>query len=120
MEFFEVIWLFDRAINPQKWKMQICIDFDEGWFLRINTRGVIRPCVPIAKAANEFLDHDSHIDCSINMIDEFEVEDAMAREGVIGRVDLDCASEVLDALCKAPFISERDKDRLRVLFASHI
>lgn len=100
--------------------MQVCIDYEEGWFLRINTRDVIRPCVPIPKNLNEFLDHDSHIDCSIHIIDEFEIDEALRRDGVFGRVNLCHARDVLTALVGSIHISERDKERLRVLFAPHI
>ena len=119
MNFFEVIWLYDRSINPQKWKMQICIDFPEGWFLRINTRDVIRPCVAISKAHNSFLDHDSHIDCSINMVDEYEINEALRRDGIIGAIDRSYAPLLLDKMTKAVFISQRDKERLAVLFAPY-
>jgi|GEM_PF-1590969 len=120
MNFFDVIWLYDRTTNPQKEKMQICIDYDEGWFLRINTRGVIRPCVPIPKSLNEFLDHDSHIDCSLHIIDEFEIDEALRQDGVFGTVNLCHAADTLDALVKSVHISERDKVQLKKLFDPHI
>lgn len=120
LNFFDVIWLYDRSINPQKWKMQACIDFDAGWFLRINTRDRIRPCVPISKAENEFLEHDSHVDCSINEIDEYEIEDAVRREGVIGTMSYSHASDILNALQGARYISQRDKDALNVIFDPYL
>lgn len=120
MEFFEVIWLYDRSINPQKNKMQVCIDYEEGWFLRINTRDVIKPCVPISKSKNDFLDHDSHIDCSINLVDEFEIDEALRRDGIYGRVNLCHASEVMTALVNSRHINNRDKERIEVLFTPHI
>jgi len=120
MNFFDVIWLYDRAIRPQKNKMQICIDYDEGWFLRINTRGVIRPCVPISKALNPFLDHDSHIDCSLYIVDEAEIEEVVRLDGVYGTVNLCHAEDTLNALIRSIHISTRDKEQLRVLFAPHI
>lgn len=118
MEFFDVIWLYDRTARPQKNKMQVCIDYEEGWFLRINTRDVIRPCVPISKALNDFLDHDSHIDCSLHIIDEYEIDDVLKRDGVYGKVNLCHAPEILAALVGSVHISERDKEHLRNLFAA--
>jgi len=120
MNFFDVIWLYDRATRPQKEKMQVCIDYDEGWFLRINTRNVIRPCVPISKALNGFLDHDSHIDCSLHIIDEYEIEEVLRTDGVYGTVNLCHTRAVLDALTGSIHINERDKEQLRVLFAPHL
>lgn len=101
--------------------MQVCIDFVEGWFLRINTRDIIRPCVSIKQVDNQFLKHDSHIDCSLHIVDEYELEEALLRgSGVIGRVDLSYAPTVLEALLAATFISPRDKQRLRSLFEPYI
>lgn len=117
MQFFDVIWIFDRSIRDQKWKMQVCIYEAEGWFLRINSRDIIRPCVPILKAENPFLDHDSFIDCSLCMIDEYEVHDALQKAGVIGRVTTRVAPDVLTCLLAARYINEADKAVLRGLFA---
>lgn len=80
---------------------------------------MIRPCVPISKALNLFLRHDSHVDCSINMVDEYEIDEAMRRDGVIGSIDISYAPLVLDKMTKAVFINQRDKDRLAILFAPY-
>lgn len=111
-----MVWVFDRSLDPQKSKMQVCVDYAEGWFMRINTRDRIRPCVPLPLVKNPFLKHDSHVECSINMIDEFEVEDALRMGGVIGRVSLEHAPEILAMMLQARFIPQRDKDRLALIF----
>ena len=100
--------------------MQICLDYEEGWFLRINTRDKIRPCVPISVRENSFLEHDSHVDCSINVIDEFELDEALKRDGVIGRLSLDSAPAILAALLATSYISTRDKDRLSLIFSKNL
>ncbi len=97
--------------------MQVCVSYEHGLFLRINTRDVIRPCVAISAADNPFLDHDSHIDCSISEIDEFEIEESLGRDGIIGYVDVKCADEVLSKLVTRPYINEADKEILRKSFA---
>lgn len=117
MDFFDVIWVYDRSINPQKWKMQVCLLEAEGWFLRINTRDVIRPCVAISQAKNTFLATDSFIDCSLCIIDEYEVNEALKRDGIIGKVDASAAPEVLKCLLSATYIRDSDKHVLRGLFA---
>ena len=119
MEFFDVIWLYDRTTRPQKEKMQVCIDFAEGWFLRINTRDVIRPCVLIPQSLNRFLDRDSHIDCSLHIVDECEIEEVLLRDGVFGRVNLCHAADTLAALLGSIHINDRDKAQLRILFAPY-
>ncbi len=120
LDFLDVIWLFDRSTDPQKWKMQVCIDYDEGWFLRINSRDLIRPCVAIAKDRNPFLDHDSFIDCSLQMIDEFEIELAIERAGILGKVDIAYAPAILEELLDAVFLNDRTKQVLRAIFARHL
>lgn len=97
--------------------MQVCIDYEAGWFLRINTKDNIRPCVAIPKNLHPFLDHDSHVECTLNEIDEFEIEDALNREGIIGRLDLSLAAEIHEAMQRTPYTSKRDKEQLAVLFA---
>ena len=120
MNFFDVIWIYDRTTRPQKQKMQVCIDYGEGWFLRINTRDVIRPCVAISRSLNGFLDHDSHIDCSLHIIDEYEIEQALRTDGIYGTVNLCHAAEVLEALLRSIHINDRDKRQLKILFEPHI
>lgn len=100
--------------------MQVCVDFAEGWFLRINTRDVIKPCVPIPKQMNPFLDHDSHVDCSIHIVDEFEIDEVLRSDGVFGRVNLLHAPDILDALTRSIHINGRDKARLQVLFQPYL
>lgn len=119
MKFFDVIWIYDRALKPQKWKMQICLHYDEGWFLRINTKDVIRPCVAISRAEHAFLDHDSHIDCGLCMIDEYEIDEAMKKSGIIGTITTKVAPEVLRCLLAARYISKKDKETLAELFGPH-
>jgi len=99
--------------------MQVCIDYEKGWFLRINTKNIIRPCVKISKHDNAFLDHDSHIDCSLNEIDEYEIETAFEREGVIGKVEIGYAPTILDELLKTSFIRQDDKEHLKLVFAPY-
>lgn len=119
MDFFDVIWLFDRSIRDQKWKMQVCLCEAEGWFLRINSKDIIRPCVAISKAENGFLDHDSFIDCSLCIIDEYEIQDALSKDGVIGCVTTSVAPDVLACLLAATYIRDADKALLRDLFAPY-
>lgn len=100
--------------------MQACLNYETGWFLRINTRDNIRPCVAIAKADNDFLDHDSHVDCSINEIDEYEIEDALIREGVIGTLSYAYAPAILEVLQAARFINQKDKAELKGIFDPYL
>lgn len=100
--------------------MQVCLDYSEGLFLRINSKDHIRPCVAIPKEKNPFLDHDSHIDCSLQMIDEYEIDCAIQKGGIYGQVNLCHAPELLEELLKTTFISKKDKDYLKGIFRPYL
>ena len=68
--------------------MKVCLWYEEGWFLRINSEDYYKPCVHIKKSENSFLSHDSHVECSLLIIDEYEIEETLTRgHGVIGRIE---------------------------------
>jgi len=92
--------------------MYVCLDFDEGWFLRINSKDHFKPCVPITKKQHPWLDHDSYVECTFLMLDEYEVEESIRSEGVVGQVSHDLKSVVLGHLSAAPYIRDDDKRRL--------
>ncbi|SET75794.1 hypothetical protein [Paracoccus homiensis] len=117
LSLFDVIWIYDQTTRPQKMKMYICLDFDRGWFLRINTKNYPRPSVAISKEQNPFLDHDSHAECGILEVDEYEVEDAVQRGGVVGKLNLVHRTAILEAHLAMPIVRERDKAALRELLS---
>jgi hypothetical protein len=112
---FDVIWVFDRTTSPQKWKMYVCLSFDEGWFLRINSRNNFRPCASAPKSENTWLEHDSFVECSLLALDEFEIEESLRRAGIVGRLNVILKSEILNHLIAAKYIRDDDKARLREL-----
>ena len=112
LELFEVIWIFDRTTKPQKRKMVVCLDSDEGWFLRINSKDRFKPCVPISQSEHSWLEHDSYVECTFLMLDEFEVDESIRREGIVGQVSLALKTKVLGHLKAARYIRDDDKRRL--------
>ena len=77
----------------------VCLSFDEGFFLRINSEGKFRPCVAISAELNSaIIEHDSFVECALLMIDEYEVENALSNVGIIGMLDLRYKNEILDKL----------------------
>ena len=97
--------------------MQVCLSYQEGWFLRINTRDVPRPCVAISQTDNEWLDHDSHVECALLVFDEFEIEEAIRAGGPIGTLTEAVKPEILRKLVGQPYLREADKQVLRRLLA---
>ncbi|ARC37865.1 hypothetical protein A6J80_17265 [Paracoccus yeei] len=113
----DVIWIFDLNTRPQKRKMYVCLSYEMGWFMRINTKDTPRPCVPISKGDNAFLHHDSHIECGILVLDEFEIDEAIRHGGIVGTVHERYKPTILSAQMGALFISKRDKEALRRILA---
>lgn len=89
-----------------------------GWFLRINTKSYPRPSVPILKDDNPFLDHDSHIECGILEVDEFEVDESITRNGVIGRLNMKYRTAILSEHLSMPIVRERDRRVLREILSA--
>lgn len=114
--FLDVIWVFDRTTRPPKNKMYVCLSFEEGWFLRINSSDKFRPCVALSQLGHAWLDHDSFIECALLELDEFEIEDAVFRGGIIGSVDGSLASSIADKLLSARYLRPDDKQRLKQIF----
>lgn len=113
---FDVYWLFDRTTQPPKWKMNVCLSWEVGWFLRINTSSRFRPCVPLDRARHPRLDHDSYVECVLLEFDEYELDEALRnRRNPVGRVSADLREDVLRAMLPEPYLSRHDKDRLTVL-----
>ncbi|MBW7921249.1 MAG: hypothetical protein H3C51_04030 [Rubellimicrobium sp.] len=115
LRLFDVVWVFDLTTAPQKRKMFVCLSFDDGWYLRINTKPVPKPSVPVTKARNPFLDHDSHVECALLEVDDYEIAEAIRRGGVVGRLSLWHRQAIAEGIRRAPYIRQRDKDRIAAL-----
>ncbi len=100
--------------------MMVCLSYDEGWFLRINTTDFYRPCVAIKKADNEFLSHDSHVECALLIIDEDEINETLNKSGIIGRLSFAHKDEILKKLLSATYINAQEKDDLKHIFDESI
>lgn len=96
----------------------VCLSFDEGYFLRINSEDKFRPCVAITRAVNpSIVEHDSFVECALLMIDEYEVETALVNAGILGTLDLRYKNEILDKLLSSRTTRQSDKDLLSQIFA---
>jgi hypothetical protein len=73
---------------PPSWKLWVCVEPTQLWFLRINSRAYRPMCVPIPRALHDgFLDHDSWLGCGGDLIalDEVALGLALARQGQSSR-----------------------------------
>ena len=84
----EVIWIFDKAIHPKKWKMAVCIQPDCLLFFRINSSDRWKPALGLEREPHHtFLAHDSFIECNLPFkLTEYEVEQSLKARGVVGTI----------------------------------
>lgn len=114
----DVIWTFDRTTRPPKAKMMVCLSFDDGWFLRINSSGKFRPAVPIDKTRNPWLDHDSHIECTLLELDEYEIQDSLKDpRNPCGKLHRDHYKAIVREIMGLRFVRLADKQRVAALLA---
>ena len=99
--------------------MKVCLWYEEGWFLRINTSDAFRPCVAIEKSYNPFLKHDSHVECALLIVDEYEIEQTLLERGVVGRLSLRHKDDILERLLGATYINEKNKAELKRIFSEN-
>lgn len=100
MDFLDVTRVVDGTIRPPGPKMIVCVSFCDGIFFRINTEDKFRPCVKILARDHPFLHHDSHIECTPLEFDEYILEEAVRKIGIIGRIDAKHLAEIEEKLQK--------------------
>jgi hypothetical protein len=114
----DVLWVFDPTTDPQKFKMMVCLSSEDGWFLRINTLGHFRPAVPIDKARNPWLKHDSHVECNLLELDDYAIEESLRnRRNPCGQLHRDHYPAIVKALMGLPFVKQADKQKIAALLA---
>jgi hypothetical protein len=107
----EVIWIFDKAIHPSKWKMAVCIQADCLLFFRINSSDRWKPALRLDREPNHtFLDHDSFLECKLPFeLTEYEVEQSIKTRGIVGKIHLSIAPLIYACVKSNAAISEDDK-----------
>lgn len=110
----DVIWIHDDVIRPPGPKMVVCIEPGLGLFFRINTRPWQIPAALVRLPDHPFLDHDSFLECGEPLeLDDYIVDEALRRRGVIGRIAPATVPEILSALDQARRVSAADKAAIR-------
>lgn len=113
---WDVIVIPDETVRPPKPKFVMCVEPDEGWFYRINTKRWPPAVKLVRETLHPFLDHDSYLECGDPLeIDDFIVEAALRKYGVIGTVHPSLAVEILRLLAAAETL--RESDRLKITAA---
>jgi hypothetical protein len=107
----EVIWIYDKNINPNDWKMFVCVEPDCLFFFRINSIDHWKPAVRIEKEPHHaFLKYDSYVECNLPQeITEYDLEQSLKSRGVIGRVHRNLAPSIYATVKDNVAISVEDK-----------
>lgn len=110
----EVIWIYDTQIDPQHWKMAVCVAPRFGLFFRINSNDHWKPAVAIREADHPFLQWDSYIECGVPLdLDDSLIEASLTERGVVGRIDRRVVAGILHAIDTNDLIAAGDKRNIR-------
>ena len=116
----EVIWIFDKAIHPNKWKMAACIQPDCLLFFRINSSDRWKPAIALEREPHHtFLAHDSFLECNLPFeLTEYEVEQALKTKGAVGSIHHSLASAIYAQVSHNAAISRDDCNAIGLALAS--
>lgn len=99
MNPLDVTWIADSEIEPPGPKMVVCVEPFMGFYFRINSHDNWEPCIPILREPHhKFLEWDSFIECTILDLDDYVINQALRKRGVIGRVSTTLCDPLVDAL----------------------
>jgi hypothetical protein len=112
----DVVAVFDATTRPPKTKRMIAVAVAEGWFLRINTRELWRPHLPMAARENPgCLDHDSFIELrGLLDLDMDELSEMLDRREaqVLGRIGAATARALVAAVGATPTFRAAEVERI--------
>lgn len=106
----DVILVWDRFTRPQKDKLHICVCIDRRLFLRINTRPLFPPHMPIKAVETDFLEHDSYVELN-QLVRHFKDEIDKARH--LGSLSVTVARRLCLAVDASRALSQEHKDLIR-------
>jgi hypothetical protein len=110
INILDVILIYDELIEPPHPKMVVCVNQNDGWFFRINTRNIWRPCVPLLREPNhKFLDHNSFLHCAILELDDYIIDEAIRVKGIIGSVHRNLIPDIERKIIQSADIRSEDR-----------
>lgn len=114
VKVFEVIWIHDDCIRPPGPKMVVCVEPELGYFFRINTEPKWQNPVLIKRNDNDWLEHDSYLECGQPLVlDDYIVDLSLKGRGVIGRLNFSLVNVILTAMSKDDRVTEEDFDSIK-------
>jgi hypothetical protein len=74
----DVVVLFDGTIRPPKHKWFLCVSPANGWFLRINTKEIFRPCFALRAREDPCIEHDCFIELRGRIeFDRYDIDESL-------------------------------------------
>lgn len=96
-------------------RMHVIVSVGQGWFFRINTKAHWPGSFPIAKSENQFLKHDSHIECGgLVDVDISAIEISMNERGLIGTLSKKTIAELVNHISS---VRQLDAEQKRIIIA---
>lgn len=115
MKALDVIWIPDEEIKPPGPKMVVCVEPRLGFYFRINSSSEWEPCVPILREPDHpFLTWDSFIECTILDPDDYIINQALKKRGIIGSVSTKLCGQLIEKLNYASG-SRQDRNAIRTV-----
>jgi hypothetical protein len=115
LEAGDVVLLHDGTVTPPKTKLFLCVDVEDCWFFRINTKRHWKPNFPLPLRGNEHcLDHDSFLELR-GIIEYFdiEVEEALKYpHNHRGKLSDDTLRALLNYLPTVKTLTTEEQDRI--------
>lgn len=115
MNPLEVTWIADSEIEPPGPKMVVCVEPRLGFYFRVNSHDNWEPCIPIIREPDHtFLKWDSFIECTILELDDYIINQALKKKGIIGRISRTLCAPLIAALDYAHG-SRQDRNAIRAV-----
>lgn len=98
--------------------MVICVEPRLGFYFRINSSSEWEPCVPILREPHHlFLKWDSFIECTILDLDNYIINQALKKGGIIGSVSTKLCGQLIEKLSYASG-ARQDRNAIRAVLGS--
>ena len=114
----EVTIIFDDNIWPTGPKLVVCVEPNEGWFYRFNSKDKWKPCFKVEACTphHTFLDHDSYLQCGDPLeLDDYLLDEGLSKYGIIGSLHIQHAADICAELGKAGYLSDADKGKIKAV-----
>jgi hypothetical protein len=110
----DVVRVFDNLTDPPKYKRLICVDREQGWFFRLNSRPIWKPNMLIPHEGNEtWLEHNTYVHLNILEFDDTVVEESLkVPANFLGEISDGVRERLIEAVESASTLTQEQKDAI--------